>query len=97
MGLIREGLFVVYEDGLLDGIPAVLKNWDKIPVTEHESMTLGTNGLPLSPLVYVADPAFKRIGDEIAKRGVTVEYVDFAISRSLGGAFRCSTQALLRA
>jgi glycine amidinotransferase len=96
MGLIREGLLVVYEDGLLDGIPSVLKNWEKIYVSEKESMSLGTNGLPLSPSVYVADPVFKRIGNEIAQRGITVEYVDFTISRSLGGAFRCSTQALLR-
>jgi hypothetical protein len=27
---------------------------------------------------------------------VTVEYVDFSISRSFGGAFRCSTQTLWR-
>ncbi|WP_127914969.1 hypothetical protein [Prescottella agglutinans] len=28
--------------------------------------------------------------------GVTVEYVDFAVTRSFGGAFRCTTQVLRR-
>jgi glycine amidinotransferase len=97
MGLVRDGLVVVHEDGLLDGLPAVLKQWDRIPVSEVEAMALGTNGLPLSPSVYVTDPAFRRIGEQVGKRGISVEYIDFAISRSLGGAFRCSTQALLRA
>lgn len=32
----------------------------------------------------------------IAGYGVTVEYVDFAVTRSFGGAFRCTTQVLHR-
>ena len=82
MGLVREGLFVVYEEGFPDGIPQVLKDWTRIPVTMEEAMTLGTNGLPISPEVYVTDPAFRRIGDAVQKHGVTVEYVEFDISRS---------------
>jgi len=96
MGLVREGLFVVYEDGFLDGIPRSLKDWTRIPVTMEEAMSLGTNGLPITPDVYVTDPAFRRIGDAVAKQGVAVEYVEFDISRSFGGAFRCSTQTLWR-
>lgn len=96
MGLVREGLVVVYEDGLLDGIPRSLKDWLRIPVTVEEAMALGTNGLPITPDVYVSDPAFRRLGDAVAKHGVAVEYVDFSISRSFGGAFRCSTQTLWR-
>jgi glycine amidinotransferase len=96
MGLVREGLFVVCEDGFLDGIPPVLKDWTRIPVTMEEAMSLGANGLPISEKVYVTDPAFRRIGDEVKKHGVEVEYVKFDISRSFGGAFRCSTQALWR-
>ncbi|MFE2999976.1 hypothetical protein ACFXG4_33870 [Nocardia sp. NPDC059246] len=36
-------------------------------------------------------------GKELEGRGITVEYIDFAVSRLFGGAFRCSTQPLLRA
>jgi glycine amidinotransferase len=96
MGLVREGLLVVYEDGLLNGVPKALAGWDRIPVSQAESASLGTNGLPISPTVYVTDPVFKRIGDEVAKHGIEVEYVDFRISRGFGGAFRCSTQPLWR-
>jgi len=32
----------------------------------------------------------------LAPHGIQVEYVDFSITRSLGGSFRCSTQPLLR-
>jgi glycine amidinotransferase len=35
-------------------------------------------------------------GDRIAAHGVTVEYVDFAITRGFGGSFRCTTQPLWR-
>lgn len=36
------------------------------------------------------------VGERLAGRGVRVEYVDFSITRSFGGSFRCSTQALSR-
>jgi glycine amidinotransferase len=96
MGLVREGLVVVYEGALLDGLPRSLRDWVRVPVSEEDAMSLGTNGLPITPDVYVTDPAFRRIGDAVGKHGVTVEYVEFSISRAFGGAFRCSTQALWR-
>lgn len=96
LGLIREGLMVVCEDAFLDGLPEQLKQWDKINVTLTEAGQLATNGLPINPDVYVTDPEFKHIGDKLSNYGIQVEYVDFQISRSFGGSFRCSTQPLLR-
>ncbi|MFF0740320.1 dimethylarginine dimethylaminohydrolase family protein [Streptomyces sp. NPDC004111] len=96
LGLVREGLLLVCEDRLPEGLPAALRDWDRVTVTEDEAAALGTNGLPLSSEVYVTDPAFSRIGKELSRRHLTVEYVDFAVSRSLGGSFRCSTQPLSR-
>jgi glycine amidinotransferase len=96
MGLVREGLLVVYEGAFLDGLPRSLKDWVRIPVSEEDAMNLGTNGLPINPDVYVTDPAFRRIGDAVGRHGVTVEYVEFSVSRAFGGAFRCSTQPLWR-
>ncbi|MCV7236874.1 amidinotransferase [Mycolicibacterium celeriflavum] len=96
LGLVREGLLVACPDGLIDGLPATLEGWERIDVSEEDGIALGTNGLPISPDVYITDPAFRHIGDRIAEHGVTVEYVDFAISRGLGGSFRCTTQPLRR-
>ncbi len=87
---------IVCEEAFPDGIPASLQEWKKIPVTIDEAMNLATNGLPVSPEVYITDPAFKQIGEQIEKEGIKVEYIDFSISRSFGGSFRCSTQPLLR-
>ncbi|MED4887200.1 hypothetical protein MKY88_09385 [Lysinibacillus sp. FSL R7-0073] len=36
------------------------------------------------------------IGNQLGQRGITVEYIDFTISRSFGASFRCSTQPLVR-
>ncbi|PTR37160.1 N-dimethylarginine dimethylaminohydrolase [Rhodococcus sp. OK611] len=96
LGLIREGLLVACPDALLDGLPAALRGWERIEISERDGIDLGTNGLPISPEVYVTDPAFRHIGDRIAAHGVTVEYVDFAITRGFGGSFRCTTQPLRR-
>lgn len=96
IGLVREGLLVVCKDRLPQGIPVLLRDWDRVTVTEEEAEALGTNGLSISSDVHITDPAFARIGAELIRRGLTVEYVDFEISRSLGGSFRCSTQPLTR-
>ncbi len=96
LGLIKEGLMLICESAFLDGIPDKLKDWKKITVSLQEATNLATNGLPVSPELYITDPAFEHLGKQIEQEGVQVEYIDFAISRSFGGAFRCSTQALLR-
>lgn len=96
LGLVREGLMIVCESAFLDGIPEKLKHWDKILVTEKEASLLATNGLPINEKSYVLDPAFSNIGESLDQFGITVETVDFSISRSFGGSFRCSTQPLLR-
>ncbi|MFI6869134.1 dimethylarginine dimethylaminohydrolase family protein [Nocardia sp. NPDC050406] len=96
LGLIRPGLLVVCEQALLDGLPETLRDWRRITVDFDAATRLATNGLPLGPDVYVTDPEFAFLGEKLEDHGVRVEYVDFAITRSLGGSFRCSTQPLLR-
>jgi len=96
LGLVRQGLMVVCEEALPDGVPSALRGWDRIRVTLDQATALAANGLPIDPDHYVTDPAFRTIGEHIERHGVNVDYVDFAITRSLGGSFRCSTQPLLR-
>ncbi|EUJ43202.1 hypothetical protein [Listeria fleischmannii] len=55
-----------------------------------------TNGLPINESTYVMDPAFIKLGKQLEEKGILVEYVDYQISRSFGGSFRCTTQPLLR-
>ncbi|WP_245419978.1 dimethylarginine dimethylaminohydrolase family protein [Phyllobacterium salinisoli] len=97
LGMVREGLMVVCEEAFNDGIPARLAKWDRVPVSIKDASCLATNGLPITPDIYVTDPAFSFVGDELERYGITVEYIDYRISRSFGGAFRCSTQPLWRA
>ncbi|WP_312337118.1 arginine deiminase family protein [Sphingobacterium sp.] len=96
LGMVREGLMIVCEEAFTHGIPQKLRKWDKIVVSLEEASLLAANGLPINPAVYVTDPVFAYIGDKLSIAGIQVEYVDFQISRSFGGSFRCSTQPLLR-
>ena len=96
LGLIREGLLVYCPEALPEGLPPLLRDWDAVTVDLDQASSLATNGLPIDPGLYVTDPAFAFIGERLTAHGVRVEYVDFAVTRSLGGSFRCSTQALLR-
>ncbi|OYN65975.1 amidinotransferase [Bacillus safensis] len=97
ISFVRDGLMIVNEDSLPNGIPDELKDWDKIKVSYKDAQNLDINGLPINEKVYVTDIAYKNtIGKELEKRDIKVEYVDFKITRSFGGAFRCTTQPLLR-
>ncbi|WP_201268106.1 dimethylarginine dimethylaminohydrolase family protein [Bacillus altitudinis] len=97
ISFVRDGLMIVNEDSLPNGIPDELKDWDKIKVSYKDAQDLAINGLPIDEKVYVTDSAYKNtIGKELEKRNIKVEYVDFKITRSYGGAFRCTTQPLLR-
>jgi len=96
LGLVNKDLIIVCEEALLDGVPDVLAHCEKVFVSMKDAAQLATNGLPINESTYIMDPAFNWIGEALSEHGITIEYIDFAISRSLGGSFRCSTQPLLR-
>ena len=97
ISLVRDGLMIVCEDCLPDGIPEELSSWDKISVSAESAAHLAINGLSVNEEVYVTDTAFRdTVGKELEKRGVRAEYLDFRFTRAFGGAFRCSTNPLLR-
>lgn len=96
LSLVKDGLMIVCEEALLNGIPQELINWDRVSVPYKDIAHLAVNGLPINECTYVLDPEFEYIAEQLKTRGITVEYVDFKISRSLGGSFRCSTQPLVR-
>lgn len=96
LSIVRNGLIIVCEEALLEGIPKELQEWDKISVPYDDIAKLAINGLPINENVYILDPEFKYIGEQLERRGIKTEYIDFSISRSLGGSFRCSTQPISR-
>ncbi len=96
LSLVRDGLMIICEEALINGIPKALKDWDKISVPYKDIAYLAVNGLPVNESTYILDPQFEYIAEQLKTRGITVEYIDFEISRSLGGSFRCSTQPLVR-
>ncbi len=96
LSLVRDGLMIICEDAFLNGIPKPLMEWDKIPVPFKDIANLAVNGLPINDSTYILDPQFGYIAEQLKARGITVEFIDFAISRSFGGSFRCSTQPLIR-
>lgn len=96
LSFVRKGLMIIAEEAFIDGIPEELKNWDKISVPFKDIEKLAVNGLPVNESVYIMDPEFDYIAKELIKRGVKPEFVDFKITRSFGGSFRCSTQPLVR-
>ncbi|PXX61084.1 N-dimethylarginine dimethylaminohydrolase [Nocardia tenerifensis] len=97
ISLIRDGLMISCPARLPAGLPAALRDWEQIEVSEDEAAAMATNGLSIDPSTYLTDPEFERVGKELEGRGITVEYIDFSVSRLFGGAFRCTTQPLLRA
>lgn len=96
LSLVREGLIIVCEEAFLNGIPAPLKEWDKISVPYKDIAQLAVNGLPIDEQTYIIDPQFQYIARQLQARNIRLEFLDFRISRSLGGSFRCSTQPFVR-
>lgn len=87
---------IICEEALVGGIPHLFKHWDKIFISMKEASCLAANGLPINEQVYVTDPQFGSVIEELLSRNITVELVDYSVSRSFGGSFRCTTQALWR-
>ena len=97
ISLVRDGLMIICEDCLPDGIPEEFSSWDKIVVPAEAAARLAVNGLSINEEVYVTDIAFRdTVGKELEKRGIQVEYLDFRFTRTFGGSFRCSSNPLLR-
>ena len=97
ISLVRDGLMIICEDCLPDGIPEEFSSWDKIVVPAEAAVRLAVNGLSVNEEVYVTDIAFRdTVGKELEKRGIQVEYLDFRFTRTFGGSFRCSSNPLLR-
>jgi glycine amidinotransferase len=93
-GMVKNGLMILHEEALLEGIPSELSSYDKIQISKREAQFLAANGFSVNQSTYIMDLAFMNIGNAIAEHGITVKYIDFQVTRLFGGSFRRSTQPL---
>lgn len=77
-------------------LESLTKKYDCIAVTDEETKKLGTNVFVLNPETVVVPEQHRRIGGELAQKGLKVEYIDYTEPINLGGSFRCTTLPLVR-
>lgn len=82
LSLVREGLMIVCEEALTEGLPGELRDWEKIRVPLCDLAYLAVNGLPVNESTYILDPAFEYIAEQLEARGITVERIPFEISEA---------------
>jgi N-dimethylarginine dimethylaminohydrolase len=94
--LVRSGLAVCYPNAFPEGLPACIKDWELIHITEAEARSFAANGLMLNEANCLLVAGQDRLANELEKRGITVEMIPFSsITRRYGG-LRCATLALRR-
>lgn len=96
MCLLQDGLLMAYLPALSEGLPAPLKDWEVIEITEKECMTLATVGVSLDPQHYMINYKHNRIMEELDKRGIEPIPLETDHISFWGGDIRCSTLPIVR-
>lgn len=100
LSIPRDGLAIVCRDAFVDGLPAMLRDWDLIDVTAEQSRLLACNGLPLDASNYILgyndDEDGSYVTGELERRGIAVHRIAFGNHTEDGGSIRCSTHPLVR-
>jgi N-dimethylarginine dimethylaminohydrolase len=94
--LLREGLAMAYLEGLPEGLPAPLADWEIIEITREECLGHATVGVSLDPAHYMIDPRFGRIMEELSRKGIEPVPTPCEAIGFWGGAIRCITLPLRR-
>lgn len=96
----REGLFLCTPGGLVnglkEGLPKFLHDWEMIETTKEEAKRLGCNGFNLEPGVTVIGSEHERVIDELDKKGVKCIILPYDKMSMNGGGPRCSVHPLQR-
>ncbi|MAE07610.1 MAG: hypothetical protein CL661_02485 [Bacteroidetes bacterium] len=94
--VIKEGLAVACMDGFKEGIPRILKDWEFIEASPEECHAMGSNTLCLEPGKVFMGSQYKRLINEIEKKGCEPIPVDYDAVEWNGGGIRCTTHPLVR-
>lgn len=89
--IINPGLMIVYKDGLEEESYNLLKQYDKIEITEEEQFELATNVFVVDSKTIIMNANHTRLASELQKRNINVILLDMAETAKDGGAFRCTT------
>jgi len=96
MVLVREGLLLLFRDELDCELPAPLKDWEAIELSEAETRAFATVGISLDDRRYVLPTGLPRVAEALAKRGVEPIEIQYDQVSYWGGCVSCSTQAISR-
>ncbi len=95
----REGLVVVCEEAFPEGLPAHIRDWDKIVVDKEAAKRhMACNNLVLNDRTAVlpAEEPLDFVAGELKLRGIEVIRIPYEACYRVGGSFRCAHQPLVR-
>ena len=96
MVLVCEGVLLLFRDELDCELPAPLRDWDVIELSEDEARAYATVGVSLDDKRYVMPSHLGRVGEELSRRGVEPIEIDYDHVSYWGGCVSCSTHAIAR-
>lgn len=96
LSIIKPGLCICYLEGLLNGLPEFLTDWDIIPATFKEAHALGCNTICLDANKVLIGAEHVRLINELERIGVEVVSVPMENVSKFGGSIRCLTHPLVR-
>ena len=91
----------MYEGGFknqsdVDFIVDYYKKENIIFINQEEMYNMCSNVFSLSPEVIISEQGFKRLNNELRKKGFMVEEVPYSEIAKMEGLLRCSTLPLFR-
>lgn len=95
---VGENSALIYEEGL-NPIPEFMsRDYNLIKVEKDEQQELVTNVLSISKETIISrdHPLCKRVNEEVRKRGIKVEEIQFDGGPATGGSLRCCSLPLIR-
>ena len=96
MVLVCEGVLLLFRDELNCELPAPLRDWDVIELSEDEARAYATVGVSLDDKRYVMPRHLGRVGEELSRRGIEPIEIDYDHVGYWGGCISCSTHAIAR-
>ncbi len=93
----RPGLAMICKDAFVDGIPALLKDWEFIDVTTQDAEEKqGCNNLVVDEKTIMVPAELPHLSEALTKAGQEVIEIPFGSMIWQGGSFRCWHHPLVR-
>tara|TARA_B100001142_G_scaffold330275_1_gene397545 strand:- start:23282 stop:24238 length:957 start_codon:yes stop_codon:yes gene_type:complete len=98
---IGKNMAIMYKQGFknikdVDFLVSYFGAENIIEINSEEMYNMNSNIFSISEDVIISEKGFKRLNDNLRKRGFIVEEVSYSEIAKMGGLLRCSTMPLLR-